>query len=103
MSVENEAYKIIEALLKYSEGKGQIYGATRLALTVSALKFISRFVGKELNIVDIDLMIKLSVNDTPRFLPLWARYAIEVSRGLNQRTEIVQQASKRLRIFESNR
>lgn len=100
---ENEAYKIIEALLKYSEGKGQIYGATRLALTVSALKYLSKMLGSDINIVDVDLLIRLSVNDTPRFLPLWARYAIEVSRGLNQRTEIIQQASKRLRIFDSSK
>ena len=84
--------EVIETLLEYGKGKGQIPDIPRFFILVILSHILNKKFGFRINwrmFVE-----KWSVNAPPRREPLWL-YVIKYLSNLNSRTEIVTQVSKR--------
>lgn len=83
--------EVIETLLEYSKGKGQIPDLPRFFILVNLSKILEKYGVK----INWKLLLEYwSVNSPPVREPLWL-YVIKYLSNLNSRTEIVTQVSKR--------
>ncbi|MEM4958829.1 MAG: hypothetical protein QXX12_03025 [Nanopusillaceae archaeon] len=84
--------EVIETLLEYSKGKGQIPDLPRFFILINLSNMLKKKYNLQINWRV--LVEKWSVNAPPSREPLWL-YVIKYLSNLNSKTEIVTQVSKR--------
>lgn len=85
--------RIIEDMLEYARGKGQIPDLPRFMLFLIRLKAMEKYYGMKL--LNIDKLIRVYSINAPAFnTPLWLK-VIDTLTKINSKTEIVQQLNKR--------
>ncbi|MEM4619437.1 MAG: hypothetical protein QW607_04415 [Desulfurococcaceae archaeon] len=84
--------EVIETLLEYSRGKGQIPDLPRFFILINLSEILFKVYGVKIDWKQI--LEYWSINSPPVKEPLWL-YVIKYLSNLNTRTEIVTQVSKR--------
>jgi len=87
--LQGELSKVIESLLKYAEGKGQIHNAAKLTLFEAQMKLLRNLgipIPAQLDGL-VNRLIALSVHETSKYKTVWINALEQISK-INQQTVI---------------